>query len=119
MPTTEPYAAKWLSFDLSLPDTPPVPKAPLLTRITESPVDTPLRLFNLFSNVLQYFIAHDPDDIAVRTKCREEGVVLDELVVPLPILLARLAKGSVSARLRLRDWIFPQDLYARSRGISY
>jgi hypothetical protein len=101
VPVADPYTAKWLASDLS--------------QSSESVVvDTPRRLFDLFNAVLHHYIAYDPDDVAVRAKCRQEETVLDELVVPLPIILARLAKGSVSARLRLRDWILPRDLYARS-----
>ena len=99
VPIVDPYTAKWLS----LPDTP----------------DTPRRLFDLFSGVLEHYITYDPDDVAVRAKCREEGIVLDELVVALPIILARLAKGSVPTRSRLRDWILPRDLYACLRARFY
>jgi len=71
----------------------------------------PLRtLWHLLDQVLAYYVPHDPDDPAVRSKCRLEGVVLDELLVPLPIILARLAKGSTVARERMHSLLFPSNL---------
>lgn len=57
----------------------------------QDPLNT---LWNLLDTVLAYYISYDPDDADVRSKCRAEGVVLDELAVPLPIILGRLANSN-------------------------
>ncbi|KAF9518408.1 hypothetical protein BS47DRAFT_1420704, partial [Hydnum rufescens UP504] len=105
-----PITTKWFSSALPPPTALAQTSKPIV-------IDTVRRLFDLFSFILEHYIAYDPDDAAVRAKCREEGVVLDELVVSIPIILARLAKGDVSARSRLYHWILPQDL-DRSKALE-
>jgi len=68
------------------------------------------RLYFLLETVLQYYVEYEPDDLRVRTKCREKGVVLDDLVSPLPIIIIRLVKEDDEARARMLQWVLPQDL---------
>jgi len=75
-----------------------------------NPADPLRTLWHLLDQVLAYYVPYDPDDPAVRSKCHLEGVVLDELLVPLPIILARLAKGSTVARERMHSLLFPSTL---------
>ncbi len=74
-------------------------------------IDILQRLYFLLEAVLQYYVEYDPDDPKVRTKCREKGVVLDDLVAPLPIIITRLINEYDEARTRMRQWVLPQDLY--------
>ncbi|KAF8334996.1 guanine nucleotide exchange factor [Cantharellus anzutake] len=83
-------------------DAPFVPKA--------DGVDILERLYKLLERTLHFYVEYDPDDLKVRRKCRENGVVLDELVVPLPIILTRLVKENNEARARVRQWVLPRDL---------
>jgi hypothetical protein len=46
----------------------------------------------------------------VRQLCRTEGVVFDDLLPPLAILLSRFAAADAIARQRMKDWILPADL---------
>lgn len=78
-------------------------------------VGSPLtRIWELCDQVLGYYIPYDPDNLEVRLKCRSEGVVLDELAVPLPIILARLAKANSAARNWMFKTLLPDDLYVMS-----
>lgn len=68
-------------------------------------------LWHLLDQVLAHYAPYDPDDPAVLLKCRSEGVVLDELLVPLPVILAHLAKNSAIAREYMHSSLFPRGLY--------
>lgn len=82
-----------------------------LRRILTSPVASPIdKLITLFNRTLSHYIKDDPDGVDVRAKCRAEGVVLDEILVPFPIILGRLAKGSTRARAYLRSTYLPTTL---------
>lgn len=85
-----------------------MPTSPI---IDVAPEDSPLsRLWELCNRTFEYYIPYDPDDPSVRSQCRSEGVVLDELAVPLPIILARLAKGNVDARKWMFRMLLPDSL---------
>ena len=83
------------------------------TAFIEDPgkVDILQRLYSLLEAALRYYVEYDPDDPKVRTKCRAKGVVLDDLLIPLPIIITRLIKENDEARARMFQWVFPQDLY--------
>ncbi|KAF8516016.1 guanine nucleotide exchange factor [Hysterangium stoloniferum] len=74
------------------------------------PRDTVQRAWDLLEISTAHYIPGDPDDPSVRQLCRTEGVALDDTLTPLVALLARLAGGDESARLRMKEWILPADL---------
>lgn len=77
--------------------------------------DSPLtRLWELCDRTFEYYVPYDPDDPSVRSQCRSEGVVLDELAVPLPIILARVAKGNADARKWMFRMLLPDSLCVSS-----
>lgn len=53
----------------------------------------------------------DVDDISVRDRCKEESKdSLDEILSPLLVLITRLCLGDETCRVRVRQWIVPDDL---------
>lgn len=73
--------------------------------------DTVQRAWDLFDITTAHYVPGDPDDIAVRQLCKSEGIILNDTLTPLIVLLIRLAAGDESARLRMREWLLPADLY--------
>ncbi|KAF8590259.1 hypothetical protein K439DRAFT_1627947 [Ramaria rubella] len=74
------------------------------------PRDTVQRAWDLLDIATAHYVPGDPDDAAVRQLCKTEGVLLDDTLAPLIILLTRLAAGEESVKLRMREWILPSDL---------
>jgi len=74
------------------------------------PRDTVQRAWDLLELTTAHYLPGDPDDIAVRTMCTKEGVVLDEILPPLIVLLIHFAADDASARLRMKEWLLPADL---------
>lgn len=68
------------------------------------------RAWDLLDITTAHYVPGDPDDIAVRQLCKTEGVILDDALTPLVVLLTRLAAGDESARLRMKEWVLPSDL---------
>lgn len=116
VPSNGPHEAKWTSelapisqgMNIVHP-LHPHPHPRLSTKhTTESPL---IVLWKLCDKVFAYYIPFGPDDPEVRSKCRAEGVVLDEIAVPLPIILGRLAKANAKAREWMFKTLLPPTLY--------
>jgi hypothetical protein len=53
----------------------------------------------------------DVDDVSVRARCKEESMdSLDEILSPLVVLISRLCQADETCRVRVRQWIVPDDL---------
>ena len=53
----------------------------------------------------------EPDDGAVREKCRSEtDQSLDDVMTPLAVLITKLCQADETSRVRMRAWILPDDL---------
>ncbi|KAF8516680.1 guanine nucleotide exchange factor [Gautieria morchelliformis] len=83
---------------------PPAPRDAVARR------DTVQRAWDLLDITTAHYVPGDPDDPAARQLCKSEGIVLDDTLTPLVVLLTRLAAGDESARLRMKAWVLPSDL---------
>ncbi|KAF8603417.1 hypothetical protein BDV93DRAFT_523195 [Ceratobasidium sp. AG-I] len=85
--------------------------SPARSSKASAPQDSALRVLSLLSATLAvYFPGNtDVDDNSLRNLARARGVVVDELVPPVAVLLTRLV-GDVGARARVSAVIFPADL---------
>lgn len=53
----------------------------------------------------------DGDDVSVRERCKEESMdSLDDILSPLIVLVTRLCLADETCRVRVRQWIVPDDL---------
>jgi Guanine nucleotide exchange factor synembryn len=88
------------------------PSSPVPPSVKEIvvPRDTVQRAWDLLDITTAHYVPGDPDDAAVRQLCKTEGVILDDTLTPLVVLLTRLAAGDESAKLRMKEWILPSDL---------
>ncbi|OCH86040.1 hypothetical protein OBBRIDRAFT_797587 [Obba rivulosa] len=78
-----------------------------------SSVDVLLRTYDLLEVTLAHYLPGtvDPDDASVRERVKKEGEQnLDDVVVPLVVLITKFCVADESSRLRLRQWLLPDDL---------
>lgn len=96
------------------------PSSPAFTASKEPVVrrDTVQRAWDLLDITTAHYVPGDPDDAAVRQLCKNEGIILDDTLTPLVVLLTRLAAGDESAKLRMKEWILPANLYVFFQVIS-
>ncbi|KAI8984908.1 guanine nucleotide exchange factor [Trametes punicea] len=76
-------------------------------------VDVLLRAYDLLDVSLNHYLPGtlDPDDGSVREKCRAETEQsLDDIMTPLAVLITKLCQADEASRVRMREWILPQDL---------
>ncbi|KAI0329912.1 hypothetical protein GY45DRAFT_821832 [Cubamyces sp. BRFM 1775] len=76
-------------------------------------VDVLLRAYDLLDVSLNHYMpgALEPDDGAVREKCRAEtDQSLDDIMTPLAVLITKLCQADETSRVRMRAWILPEDL---------
>jgi len=77
------------------------------------PIDTLQRAYDLLDVSLSHYLPGtiDPDDASVRERCRaEDSLNLDDILVPLVLLINKLCAADEASRLRMREWILPADL---------
>lgn len=72
--------------------------------------DTLKRAYDLLDATLAHYIVADPDDISVRTLCRNEDISLDDVAPPLVLLVGRMVRDDAGARARMKGWLLPPDL---------
>ncbi|KAI0366244.1 hypothetical protein BV20DRAFT_1124446 [Pilatotrama ljubarskyi] len=80
---------------------------------SSAPVDVLLRSYDLLDVSLNHYMPGtvDPDDVSVRDKCRKEtDQTLDDVMTPLAVLITKLCQADEGSRLRMREWILPEDL---------
>ncbi|OSX60623.1 hypothetical protein POSPLADRAFT_1148456 [Postia placenta MAD-698-R-SB12] len=79
---------------------------------SRTPVDTLQRAFDLLDISLLYYLPStvDPDDSSVRERARAEGSSLDDILVPLVLLVNKMCVGDDASRARMREWLLPADL---------
>ncbi|EMD31814.1 hypothetical protein CERSUDRAFT_162619 [Gelatoporia subvermispora B] len=78
-----------------------------------SSVDVLLRTYDLLEVTLAHYLPGtiDPDDPSVRERVRQDGEgSLDDAVVPLVVLITKFCIADESSRLRMRQWLLPDDL---------
>ncbi|GBE78960.1 predicted protein [Sparassis crispa] len=71
------------------------------------------RAYDLLDSALAHFLPGtvDPDDASVRVRCKDEaGASLDDVMLPLVLLLTKLCAADEAARARMRERILPDDL---------
>ncbi|KAH9843641.1 guanine nucleotide exchange factor [Rhodofomes roseus] len=76
-------------------------------------VDVLLRAYDLLDVSFSHYLPGniDPDDGSVREKCRAEGNAnLDDVLVPLVLLVNKLCTADEGSRARMREWVLPPDL---------
>lgn len=76
--------------------------------------DVLLRAYDLLDFSLNHYLPGtvDPDDASVRERCKSEGdtVDLDDVLSPLVLLINKLCTADETSRIRMREWILPEDL---------
>ncbi|KAI0637602.1 guanine nucleotide exchange factor [Trametes polyzona] len=78
-----------------------------------TPIDVLLRAYDLLDVSLNHYMPGtvEPDDAAVREKCRSEtDQTLDDVMTPLAVLITKLCQADENSRMRMREWILPEDL---------
>ncbi|EIW82043.1 hypothetical protein CONPUDRAFT_136611 [Coniophora puteana RWD-64-598 SS2] len=86
---------------------------PSSVRSTSRAADTVQRATDLLDVSLAHFISGstDPDDPSVRELCKREGETnLDAILCPLVVLLTRFCHSDDPVKLRLRNWLVPDNL---------
>ncbi|KAI0829238.1 guanine nucleotide exchange factor [Trametes gibbosa] len=77
------------------------------------PIDVLLRSYDLLDVSLNHYMPGtiEPDDSSVREKCRSEtDQTLDDVMTPLAVLITKLCQADEGSRMRMREWILPEDL---------
>lgn len=75
--------------------------------------DTLLNAYSLLEVALLHYFPGtiEPDDPSVRATAKAESdSTMDELLVPLVMLLCKLVTGDAGSRERLREWLLPTNL---------
>ena len=80
---------------------------------TASSLDTLQRACDLLETAFAHYFPGDvePDDLDLRQKVKAEtSDSLDDMLSPLVILISRLCLGDEGCKVRVRQWLVPDDL---------
>ncbi|KAH9482875.1 Synembryn [Psilocybe cubensis] len=80
---------------------------------TQVPFDVLQRAYDLFEQGLSYYFPDsvDPDDADLRKRAKAESQdTVEDILSPIVVLITRLCMADEGTRVRVRQWLVPDDL---------